>query len=330
MKKASSSLFKLCCLTISSLLASIPVFAQEAPISADGTTDTTVVTPDNSNFDINGGDRAGSNLFHSFGNFSVPIGGEAFFNNADDIQNIISRVTGGKISDIQGAIAANGGANLFLINPAGIVFGPNASLNIGGSFLGSTADSLLFSDGTEFSATNSQGKPLLTINAPIGLNLRDNPQPIANNSVANNVGLQVRSGKNISLIGGDINFDGGRLFELGGRVSLGGLTSAGEVRFDENGNFRFPDGVARGDVSLSDRANVLVFGEQGGNISINAKNLNIFGGSSLLSAIVGLNNSNAQPGNIEINATDKVSVRGEASLSGILKCSKRRSKGKFR
>ncbi|MGL5807348.1 MAG: filamentous hemagglutinin N-terminal domain-containing protein, partial [Xenococcaceae cyanobacterium] len=109
MKKASSSLFQLCCLIISSLLASTPVFAQDAAISADGTTDTNVVTPDGSNFDINGGDRAGSNLFHSFGNFSVPDGGSANFLNSTDIQNIISRVTGGQISDIQGAIAANGG-----------------------------------------------------------------------------------------------------------------------------------------------------------------------------------------------------------------------------
>ncbi len=90
----------LCC----SLFASLPATAQVTP---DGTTSTTVNNNSN-NFEINDGDQSSGNLFHSFRDFSVPNGGEAFFNNANDIVNIFSRVTGGGISNIDGLIRANG------------------------------------------------------------------------------------------------------------------------------------------------------------------------------------------------------------------------------
>ena len=101
-----------------------PAVAQS--INPDRTLSTSVSTSDNQNFTIKAGDRAGSNLFHSFESFSIPTGGSAIFANPTDITNIISRVTGNTLSNTDGKIQTNGPANFFLLNPSGIVFGPDA------------------------------------------------------------------------------------------------------------------------------------------------------------------------------------------------------------
>jgi filamentous hemagglutinin family protein len=323
--KAELNRIILALLSLYSLPAS--VVAQEAPITSDGTTATNVTTLDGSNFDINGGDIAGGNLFHSFGNFSVPNGGSANFLNSPDIVNIINRVTGGKISDIQGLISAQGGANLFLINPAGIVFGPNASLNIGGSFLGSTADSLLFNDGTEFSAVNATGKPLLTINAPIGLNLRDNPAPIENNSIASAgsdpsgiagyFGLRVPDGKSFALAGGDIKANGGGIVTFGGRIDLAAVARTGTVELNLDGNnlsLSVPDSISRADVSLTNGAGFLVAGNGGGDIVITGQNIGINNSSLDAGILSNLGSEDTQAGDIKLNASEALTIANSSSI----------------
>ena len=275
-----------------------------AQVTSDGTTGTTV-NADGNNFTIQDGTRSGGNLFHSFQDFSVPTGGVAFFDNAVDVSNILSRVTGGNISNIDGVIGANGSANLFLINPAGIIFGENASLDIGGSFYGSTADGILFDDG-EFSAVNNLNAPILTINAPIGLGFRDSPGEIVNNSLAEvGRGLSVSAGNSISLLGGDVTFNGGRATAPAGIINLGGLAAAGEIAIEVNNNFSFPEGIARSNVALSDGAIVDVTSDGGGLIAVNANNLELTGASLFLANIgEDLGAENAVAGTIELNTTN--------------------------
>jgi filamentous hemagglutinin family protein len=294
------------CIGVCLLFTAITANAQITP---DGTIPTQVNSSGNT-LEITGGATAGTNLFHSFKEFSLPTGGEAFFNNSVKIDNIINRVTGGSISNIDGLIRANGSANLFLINPAGIVFGENARLNIGGSFLGSTADGLLFEDGTEFSATDPKNQPILTINAPIGLNFRDNPGNVELKGAV----LEVNLGQNLTLVGGNLSIDGGSLTASEGRVELGGLATEGGIGINSDGSLDFPDNLARGNVSLTNQAFVNVSGSKGGSIGIKANNFEILSGSVLLAGIApDSSNSTAQAGDITIKAKDAVTI-GQSSF----------------
>lgn len=229
--------------TIVVVLTSFSANSTFAQITPDGslTNNSKVTTFDNIT-NISGGTQAGSNLFHSFEQFSVPTGQTAYFNSSNDIQNIISRVTGQSISNIDGIIRANGTANLFLLNPNGIIFGNDAALNIGGSFIASTADSLNFADGTKFSASESQATPLLSVNVPIGLqfgkatsSIRNQSQAIggARNFLNFSVGLAVQQGKTLALIGGDVTLEGGNLTAPGGRVELGSVAPGSFVSLNQ-------------------------------------------------------------------------------------------------
>lgn len=278
-----------------------------------------VVTPQGNINVIEGGTRAGGNLFHSFREFSVPTGGEAFFKNAVDIQNIFSRVTGGSISKIDGLIRANGTANLFLINPNGIIFGPKARLSIGGSFLASTSRSIVFADGMVFSARpDASTPPLLTVSVPIGLQYGANPGSITNRSVVadsdgNAVGLQVEPGKSLALVGGNVALEGGQILAPGGRVELGGVAGEGTVGFNVNGGdwrLSFPAGVPLSDVLMTNNAIVNVRAGGSGSIAINSRLLNISGGYTRLRAGIAEDSGsvNAQAGDIDINATEAMNL----------------------
>ena len=276
------------------------VYAQVTP---DGTTSTTIETDGSNDFTINNGDVAGDNLFHSFGEFSVPTNGSAFFNNADNITNIFSRVTGGNISNIDGLIGANGTANLFLINPAGIIFGQNSSLNIGGSFYGTTANSILFSDG-ELSALDTDNPPLLTINAPIGLNFRDNPADIQ----LQGANLALQPNQTLAFLGGNLDIQGGAIESPSGSIQLSGVATAGTISLEENFNFTIPENITRADISISDGTFVNVGAESGGTISVKGKNITTRGADMFAGVFTALATAESEGGTIEIDATESVTL----------------------
>ncbi|NER33196.1 MAG: filamentous hemagglutinin N-terminal domain-containing protein [Oscillatoria sp. SIO1A7] len=275
------------------------------------------VTPNGNTLIIEGGTPIGGNLFHSFQEFSLPTGTEAYFNNSLTIENILTRVTGGSISNIDGILRANGAANLFLLNPNGIVFGPNAALNIGGSFFASTADSLRLSDGSDFSATSPNAPPLLTINVPLGLQLGPSPGKIINqsrasNSNGNTVGLSVQPGETIGLVGGDISIEGGAIDAPVGKIQLISLADGfWEFGQEQNSSLEsVPIGNSQfGNIELTRESNVSTSGAGGGSIDIVAGKLSVRDGSQLTAITQG----DQAGGGLRINAVESVEVIGNSA-----------------
>ncbi|MGK7933400.1 MAG: filamentous hemagglutinin N-terminal domain-containing protein [Microcystaceae cyanobacterium] len=179
-------------------------------------TENSVVNSTNTNFHrIDGGAVRGSNLFHSFQDFSIPNGHSAYFSNPALIQTIFSRVTGNNPSNIMGTLGVLGDANLVFMNPHGVVFGQNASLDISGSFVVTTSDSIRFPDGNQFSAVNPQGIPLLTIDVPVLVGLVFEGDPTG--KIYNQGDLAVS--RNLSFIASDI-VNNGSLTALTGDINL--------------------------------------------------------------------------------------------------------------
>ena len=303
----------------------------QAQVTSDGIL-STAVTQSGNTFTIDQGDRVGNNLFHSFSQFSVPTSGTAIFNNAIDVQNIFSRVTGGNISNINGVIRANGNANLFLLNPSGILFGPNASLNIGGSFIGTTANSVKFANGIEFSAVNPTGTALLTVSVPIGLQMGTNPAPIAVQGTGhalsgttnlsptirnpNSTELRVQPGKTLALVGGNLNLNGANLVAEQGRIELGSLSGAGWVSLTpiaQGYQLGYKSGQPFGDLQLTQRSLLDVSGVNAGSMQVQGRQIQLTDGSRILSQNLGP----LPGGNILLQASERINLMGAIPDSSL-------------
>jgi filamentous hemagglutinin family protein len=247
---------------------------------------------------IEGGATRGSSLFHSLREFNISEGRGAYFENPSEITNIFTRVTGGNQSNILGTLGVLGNANLFLINQKGIVFGQNARLDVRGSFLASTADSIVFDNGVEFSSANPLAAPLLTVNIPVGLRFRENPGAIINTSSVTEViegttmpvGLAVPPGQTLAMVGGDVIFNNGFASAFSGNIQLGSVASPGFVSFNITPiglGLDYTNVAYFGNIELSGLSAVTASGPGGGAIALRSGNVILRDRSSLVSDTFG-------------------------------------------
>jgi len=330
------------------LLFPFPAIAQIIPDNSLGAESSRTVPDTINNLPsdrITGGATRGVNLFHSFGEFNIKGGRGAYFENPSGIANIFTRVTGGNPSNILGNLGVLGNSNLFLINPKGIVFGPQARLDLRGSFVGSSASGVVFNNGFEFSSANPQTVPLLAINIPVGLRFRDTPGAIVNASSVTEViegttipvGLAVPPGQTLALVGGDLILNNGFVSAISGNIQLGSVASPGLVSFNITpiglgldytnvanfGNIELsglsavtasgPGGGAialrSGNVTLGDRAALISYtiGDiNGRDITVDAAQLKILDQASISTATTGT----GVGGNVTVRATDSVEIKG--------------------
>lgn len=309
-----------------------------------------VVTPAGLTQQITGGTQAGGNLFHSFAQFSVGAGETAWFDQAGGIDRIFARVTGPWRSDIQGTLRANGSTDLYLLNPNGITFGPNAALNLGGSFIASTAQSLSFGDGSLWHTQPGLSSPLLSISVPVGLQLGSSSGTLRVEGPGNDLldgaisggifranrpdGLRVSDGKTLGLVGNGLELAGGNVSAFAGQLQLWSA-SQGEVKLTGSGNsISFAEGtvpLAWSDITLSQAASADVSGAQAGQLTAQGKTIRLLDGSALLADTQGAGNG----GLLSVQASEAFLIDGfeptssfnRPFASGILAVSRPGSSG---
>lgn len=282
----------------------------------------------------NVGQSRGANLFHSFGLFNILQGERATFTGPGSISNVIGRVTGGQQSVINGRLASDiAGANVFLINPAGVLFGPFAQLDVSGSFHVSTADYLKLADGAKFHANLAQQSTLTS--APVAAFgfLSSKPAAITIDQSLDDLRIplakriEVSPGKTISLIGGDIDMTGApfRTGEIGqptiqapnGQINLVSVGSPGEVTLNNPGvnhGIALEGFTRRGNITLNKDVLIQTSGTQGnGTIVIRGNNLVMANNSFIFSDTDG--SVSGAPVGVDIDLTDRLRLSNGARIT---------------
>lgn len=296
--------------------------AQAVPDTTLGN-ERSVVTPSSTGGLISGGALRGKNLFHSFESFDVPAGQGFYFLGTDSLTNIFSRVTGSTPSSIMGSLGVlNSDANLVFINSNGIVFGPDANLKLTGSFLGTTANRINFSDGASFS-TDGAKPSILTSSVPVGLGFGSKAAISVQNSghtyggitfvpleeTAPQPGLSVLPGEKLALIGGNVNFDGGIVRSPDSSIEIAGVREGTITLNSDSWKVGYNDVSDFGNLQLSARSLVETSGTTGGPITLTGRQITIEGGSLIFDRNV----FGPSQGNISLNAVDSINLVGAAA-----------------
>ncbi|NJN31275.1 MAG: filamentous hemagglutinin N-terminal domain-containing protein [Synechococcales cyanobacterium RM1_1_8] len=230
---------------------------------------------------IEGGATRGPNLFHSFEAFGVEAGKAVYFANPMGIGRIFGRVTGSAASRIDGTLGVLGQADLFLLNPNGVLFGPGARLDLSGSFLASTAESFEFGGGLQFNAVNPQPAPLLNIALRPGLQhglgdvVNEGELRVSTGesltligNTARNQGLLAAPGGNIALLGNLVSLKDGSTVDVsslsgGGQVFIGGAFQGQGITPRATRTFVGPEAMIKADaISQGNGGEVIVWADQ--------------------------------------------------------------------
>jgi len=288
-------------LALPNLLVTVAAWAQVTP---DATTGTAV----NGVLDITGGTTAGGNLFHSFDQFSVNVGETAtFINNAAAVSNVIGRVTGTLPSLIDGELAAGGtnpNFNLYLINPNGITFGPNANLSLNGSLFASTAESVVFNNGVFSTDLGATTNPLLLVDVPTGLQTGANP---GNLRVQGD--LFLNPGTTLGLLGGNVTVDNNIIALQQGNIEIGGVGPNSQVELTANARFDYGNVTRFRDLTFTNQAAVSALA---GDINLYGRNILVEGGTAVA---VNPTGAGLNGGTLQAVATGRVTLDGGAQLT---------------
>ncbi len=287
-------------------------------ITPDATLPTnSVIQPNGNIHNITAGTDIGSNLFHSFQDFSVGNGDTANFVASGGTANILSRVTGSNVSNIFGQLRSNSAANLYFLNPNGVVFGPESSLDIGGSFHVSTADFVRLGDGPGLFSASEPANDVLLAASPSAFGF------LPGNTAAGSLEIQgilsENPGQTLEVVGGDIIIRNGTLTVPGGDILLTGsnltITDSGAILSDAT------DAFNGGNVRINVTGQVLV--ENDGEISSTSRGSGTAGNVTVQASTIILNEesqirsdtSGPGAGGNVLLTTDTLLLTGDAEIS---------------